>query len=250
MLSPPTDEPPYEIYITLSPQTITDVAVHASRFLKQPTSPPLIKALLHSALLSLPRAAHMPPLTILDDTPADVHRSLISSMAKDLSYRLTADPLTAAPHYSTTHYSVPLSRDEMTIIPLPSSEPPTTLSPTQLPPTPTLPMLSTHCPGVVCYIEKTIPTLIPHLTRTIPGMSVTSLLLKSRVPSCKVVSVQMCHDKKLEATRKDYKGSWGNATDLVLTTNEVWELVKDRLVQVRRATRGKQLRAKSGTIAC
>jgi hypothetical protein len=217
------------VYITLSPQTITDITAYAAKTTKQQIPADQVKALLVEALLELPRSPNT-DLQILDSLPADVERAHLGSMVKDLQWRLSNPP--ALPHYTTTHYSVPVSKDQIELYPVsPTVDDVSTFcAPGALPPTPALPMLSSHCPGIICYVEKTLPDLLPHLTRTIPGMSLTSLVIKATNASAKVVSVQMCHDKKLEATRKDYAGGWGNATDLVLTTSEVWDLVKDSMV--------------------
>jgi iron only hydrogenase large subunit-like protein len=102
-----------------------------------------------------------------------------------------------------------------------------------------LPILSSHCPGWVCYAEKTSPQALPYLStvksaQQIVGSVVKSLLAASDSagavtrpeqssdltdcciealsslsldaipcrPNVLVVSVQPCFDKKLEASRK------------------------------------------------
>ncbi|GMI31074.1 hypothetical protein TeGR_g9616, partial [Tetraparma gracilis] len=227
------------VALTLSPQTVTDVTRHLQAHLEARGLPPpypspsLCRSLLHQALKALPRCPGG-SLEVLPDAPPAVHQAALHSMKEDLLYRLSAPPPSppppSPPHYTEASYSAPLSRSLVQLTSVATGET-STAPPSSLPPTPALPMLSSHCPGVICYVEKTIPELLPHLTRTVPAMSLTSLLLKKVDAGRKVVSVQMCHDKKLEATRKDYAGEEaGDATDLVLTTSEVWTLVKDGLL--------------------
>ena len=77
-----------------------------------------------------------------------------------------------------------------------------------------LPMLSSHCPGFVCYAEKNQPECIPYLNTVKSAQQMIGCLLKQVLPKSSSniaasppkpyfhVSVQPCFDKKLEASRK------------------------------------------------
>jgi len=120
--------------------------------------------------------------------------------------------------------------------------------------TPSVPMLSSSCPGFVCLVEKTAPQVVPLLSSAKSPMSVAGALLKSgmlgaknKTDSCFHVAVMPCHDKKLEAGRNDFAwerqtllkyanttlSSSSNASnndivnevDLVLTTGELLEIL-------------------------
>ncbi|RMD39495.1 hypothetical protein DV735_g5634, partial [Chaetothyriales sp. CBS 134920] len=83
---------------------------------------------------------------------------------------------------------------------------------------PSLPILSSSCPGWICYAEKTHPHLLPHLSSLKSAQALTGTLLKSVI--CKALGVQPsqvwhlavmpCFDKKLEASRAEL-------------TNETWQ---------------------------
>ncbi|KAL7472349.1 hypothetical protein ACHAXS_012676 [Conticribra weissflogii] len=126
-----------------------------------------------------------------------------------------------------------------------------------------LPMLASSCPGFVCLVEKTAPTVVPLLSSSKSPMAVAGTLLKAgvwdRVHSGEVfhVAIMPCHDKKLEAGRADFAWerqtllSYGSAfnqhnnlnsasgvlpkdqsgsvneVDLVLTTGELLEVLSD-----------------------
>jgi hypothetical protein len=87
-----------------------------------------------------------------------------------------------------------------------------------------LPVVTSHCPGLVCYVEKTQPEAIPYLSEVKSAQQVLGQLVKqmlltrhkrgkdreakeedSERQGCYsevfVVSVQPCFDKKLEASR-------------------------------------------------
>jgi iron only hydrogenase large subunit-like protein len=121
----------------------------------------------------------------------------------------------------------------------------------------TLPMLASSCPGFVCFVEKTAPHCIPFLTTAKSAMSISGFLAKHIfVPHtvsineksdaatddddqcstsssiCYHVAIMPCHDKKLEATRKDM--AWEQLmtmspipdVDLVITTSELVDLIQ------------------------
>jgi hypothetical protein len=111
---------------------------------------------------------------------------------------------------------------------------------------PLAPVLASSCPGWVCYAEKTVPQALRHVSAVRSGQQVTGAVLKHLLcgsgglasgdgsgggdaPRRRVyhVSVQMCFDKKLEASRKDFW--WETAAtaevDCVLTSGEVADLL-------------------------
>ena len=99
------------------------------------------------------------------------------------------------------------------------------------------PLLTSSCPGFVCYVEKTAPAVIPNLSSAKSPMACSGALVKHIMPANFAgklyhVAIMPCHDKKLEAGRKDL--AWENAengavpdVDLVLTTSELLSLLSD-----------------------
>jgi iron only hydrogenase large subunit-like protein len=102
---------------------------------------------------------------------------------------------------------------------------------------PTLPLISGSCPALVCLVEKTLTNLVPHLSQTVSPMSMVGMVLKGiRHHHGKIVhwdhwAIMPCHDKKLEASRKDFyiTGADRNqqGVDLVISTKECVELVEE-----------------------
>lgn len=120
-----------------------------------------------------------------------------------------------------------------------------------------LPMLVSTCPGWVCYVEKTAPYAIPFLSTVKSPMAISGALIKHvlcsqngnsgnkveslpksiKQPRIFHLGIMPCHDKKLEASRKDL--GWnqvmnGSAStvmvqdiDLVITTAELLQLFKE-----------------------
>ena len=76
---------------------------------------------------------------------------------------------------------------------------------------PTKPLLSSACPGWICYAEKTHPHILPHLSRLKSPQALTGTLLKTilsrrlNIRSDQIwhVSIMPCFDKKLEASREE-----------------------------------------------
>eukprot|EP00978_Attheya_sp_CCMP212_P005592 scaffold12539_cov42-Attheya_sp.AAC.2 len=71
-----------------------------------------------------------------------------------------------------------------------------------------LPLLASSCPGFVCFVEKTAPSIVPHLSTAKSPMAMAGALVKhifstSLAAACYHVAVMPCHDKKLEAGRRD-----------------------------------------------
>lgn len=95
-----------------------------------------------------------------------------------------------------------------------------------------LPMLSSSCPGWVCYAEKTHgQSIIPHIATTrspqqIMGVMVKRMLAeKIGLPSERIyhITVMPCFDKKLEASREDFFHEVANSPDVdcVITTSKI-----------------------------
>ena len=77
--------------------------------------------------------------------------------------------------------------------------------------TPNRPLVSSACPGWICYAEKTHPHVLPHLSRLKSPQALTGILLKTilsqrlRISPEQIwhVSIMPCFDKKLEASREE-----------------------------------------------
>lgn len=90
-----------------------------------------------------------------------------------------------------------------------------------------LPLVASACPGVVCFVEKTAPHALPYLASTKSPTAAAAALWKRSAPSSKVVAVEACADKKLEAARRDLSGDHGPDVDLVLTAQELWDVLTE-----------------------
>ncbi len=115
---------------------------------------------------------------------------------------------------------------------------------------PYAPMIISSCPGWICYAEKTIPEIIPYISTTKSSQQILGSIFKkyfsptsnsksmSKKDSVYIVSVQPCFDKKLEASRLDFrdidddndngddKSEGVQNIDLVISTNELWLLLE------------------------
>lgn len=73
------------------------------------------------------------------------------------------------------------------------------------------PILTSACPGWICYAEKTHPHILPHLSRLKSPQALTGTLLKTVLSHCLGirpdqiwhVAIMPCFDKKLEASREE-----------------------------------------------
>ena len=106
------------------------------------------------------------------------------------------------------------------------------------------PILTSACPGWICYVEKTHPHILPHLSNLKSPQALTGTLLKSvlarrfGVPPEKIwhLAVMPCFDKKLEASRVEltshtWHGQEGDAVrdvDCVITARELLMLAESR----------------------
>lgn len=119
-------------------------------------------------------------------------------------------------------------------------------------PVPKRPILSSACPGWICYAEKTHPHVLPHLSRMKSPQALTGTLLKTVLSRTLGVSpsqiwhlaIMPCFDKKLEASRQELTdASWRTPdpqtsesqsqspvrdVDCVITTRELLTLASSR----------------------
>ncbi|EFX03601.1 iron-sulfur cluster assembly associated protein [Grosmannia clavigera kw1407] len=109
-------------------------------------------------------------------------------------------------------------------------------------------LLTSSCPGWICYAEKTHPHVLGHLSRVKSPQALTGTLLKTTlsrtlgIPPGRIwhVAIMPCFDKKLEASReeltdaawdgsKDGHGHHGvRDVDCVITSKEVLMLAESR----------------------
>jgi len=111
---------------------------------------------------------------------------------------------------------------------------------------PKRPILTSSCPGWVCYAEKTHPHVLPHLSRLKSPQALMGTLIKTTL-SRKLgispdriwhVAIMPCFDKKLEASREELTDAvWeGTGTrgvrdvDSVITSKELLMLADSRRV--------------------
>ncbi|GAB7365499.1 hypothetical protein MBLNU230_g6572t1 [Neophaeotheca triangularis] len=106
------------------------------------------------------------------------------------------------------------------------------------------PVLTSACPGWICYAEKTHPHVLPHLSKLKSPQALTGTLMKSvlarkyGVPPEQIwhMAVMPCFDKKLEASRAEltshtWHGQEGDAirdVDCVITARELLMLAESR----------------------
>ncbi|KAK3632801.1 Cytosolic Fe-S cluster assembly factor nar1 [Elasticomyces elasticus] len=106
------------------------------------------------------------------------------------------------------------------------------------------PVLTSACPGWICYAEKTHPHILPHLSKLKSPQALTGTLIKSVLAKkCGVspnqiwhLAVMPCFDKKLEASRREltshtWHGEEGDAirdVDCVITARELLMLAESR----------------------
>lgn len=108
------------------------------------------------------------------------------------------------------------------------------------------PILTSACPGWICYAEKTHPHILPHLSRLKSPQALAGTMLKSTLAKRFGVSVEKiwhlavmpCFDKKLEASRGELTSDQWNGTntdqkavrdvDCVITARELIEMARLR----------------------
>lgn len=95
----------------------------------------------------------------------------------------------------------------------------------------TMPMLSSSCPGFVCYAEKTHGSFIlPYISTTRSPQQIMGILVKQHLSQKLGVSanqiyhvtVMPCYDKKLEASREDFfsEALQSRDVDCVITSSK------------------------------
>ncbi|RYP92803.1 hypothetical protein DL770_001083 [Monosporascus sp. CRB-9-2] len=108
------------------------------------------------------------------------------------------------------------------------------------------PILTSSCPGWVCYAEKTHPHVLPHMSRVKSPQALMGILLKTTIsrklgiPPDRIwhLAVMPCFDKKLEASREELTDAvWGGDgkpgrgvrdVDCVITSKEILMLAESR----------------------
>lgn len=108
------------------------------------------------------------------------------------------------------------------------------------------PILTSSCPGWICYAEKTHPHILPHLSRLKSPQALMGTLLKTTLSQRLGISpdrvwhvaVMPCFDKKLEASREELTDVvWGETSrkkrpvrdvDCVITSREIIMLADAR----------------------
>ncbi|KAI1761525.1 cytosolic Fe-S cluster assembly factor NAR1 [Hypoxylon sp. FL1150] len=108
------------------------------------------------------------------------------------------------------------------------------------------PILSSSCPGWVCYAEKTHPHVLPHISKVKSPQALMGTLLKTTlsrtlgIPPDRIwhLAVMPCFDKKLEASREELTDSIWNGNgqpgrgvrdvDCVITSKEILMLTESR----------------------
>lgn len=106
-----------------------------------------------------------------------------------------------------------------------------------------LPMLSSTCPGWICYAEKTHGNFIlPHISTTRSPQQIMGVLVKQWLAKQHGVSadriyhvtVMPCYDKKLEASREDFFSEVENSRDVdcVITSIEIEQMLSGENVDL------------------
>jgi len=92
-----------------------------------------------------------------------------------------------------------------------------------------LPVLTSSCPGWVCYAEKTHGNwILPYVSRVKSAQQIMGSLLKQKGGKTYHLTVMPCFDKKLEASREDFVSTDGvRDVDLVITTLEVEQMLRE-----------------------
>ncbi|OQR83120.1 nuclear prelamin A recognition factor-like protein [Achlya hypogyna] len=93
-----------------------------------------------------------------------------------------------------------------------------------------LPMLTSACPGWVCYAEKSNANAIPYISTTKSPQQITGTLVKRLLfPQTSVyhATVMPCYDKKLEASRNNFLDAATDTRDVdcVLAASELLEML-------------------------
>ncbi|KYR00286.1 nuclear prelamin A recognition factor-like protein [Tieghemostelium lacteum] len=107
-----------------------------------------------------------------------------------------------------------------------------------------LPMLSSACPGWICYAEKTHGDyILPYISTTKSPQQIMGTLVKYYFSKHIIhkepqdiyhVTIMPCYDKKLEASRNDFYNDIFKTKDVdcVLSTGEILELLSEKNVDL------------------
>ncbi|OWK11486.1 NARFL, partial [Cervus elaphus hippelaphus] len=106
-----------------------------------------------------------------------------------------------------------------------------------------LPVLTSACPGWICYAEKTHgSTVLPHISTARSPQQVMGSLVKDFFAQQQLLTpdkvyhatVMPCYDKKLEASRPDFFSQEHQTRDVdcVITTGEVFKLLEEEGVSL------------------
>mmetsp|Transcript_20336 Transcript_20336/g.68942 ORF Transcript_20336/g.68942 Transcript_20336/m.68942 type:complete len:510 (-) Transcript_20336:1435-2964(-) len=163
---------------------------------------------------------------------ANVHDAVLAEVAQEFAERLRhADAETQQAKPDAPAPSIALSSTRQRDVAGADAE----VGPAQRRGDGRLPLVTSACPGVVCFIEKSCPKVLPHVSSARSPMSALGALIKQRdgavLPAgawdkpVAHVAVMPCADKKLEAARRDFLDDGMADVELVLTTVEALELV-------------------------
>jgi len=105
------------------------------------------------------------------------------------------------------------------------------------------PILTSSCPGWICYAEKTHGNwILPYISKVKSPQQIMGSLVKDYLPTCRRISqsrvyhvtVMPCFDKKLEASREDFYSEALNCRDVdcVVTSLEIQELIENEKVDM------------------
>ncbi|OAG29329.1 hypothetical protein NEDG_01402 [Nematocida displodere] len=86
------------------------------------------------------------------------------------------------------------------------------------------PVISSLCPGVVAYAEGSAHHLLPYLSKNRSPVEICAKYLKDKGYTT-VISIVMCADKRMES-------EWDSLVDHALTTTNVFDFFKDKIVPV------------------
>ncbi|KAL8276948.1 hypothetical protein RQP46_010676 [Phenoliferia psychrophenolica] len=176
-------------------------------------------------------------------SPSTTMRGLRVFFKEHLGFRLVFDT-TFARTLSLSENRLEFLERRSTALASPSTR---TSSPTPLP------ILSSSCPGWICYAEKTHGELLPFVSAVKSAQAVMGTLVKAgpvakrlglRPEQIYHVTVMPCYDKKLEASRPDFTTTYTPSSpspssssteplsvrdvDCVLTTGEVQRMLDDK----------------------
>lgn len=105
-----------------------------------------------------------------------------------------------------------------------------------------LPLLTSACPGWICYAEKTHSEILPYISRVKSPQQITGTIIKSKLTEISNkqkqhiyhVSIMPCFDKKLEASREEFSENGIKDVDCVITTSEVLEMLRERSLDLQK----------------